>query len=83
MISLEVPEEELQRRLLERVEKQGRSDDTPEVIAHRLEVFASETAPLLDFYEGQGILARIDGDQDMDVITREILERVGAAARTT
>jgi adenylate kinase len=83
VISLDVPEEELQRRLLERAGQQGRSDDTPEVIAHRLEVFTSETAPLLDFYDGKGILARIDGDQDVDAITREILERVGAATRTT
>ncbi len=80
-ISLDVPREELQRRLLAR--GQGRSDDTPDVIAHRLEVFASETAPLLEYYDGQGILCRIDGDQDVDAITREILERVGAAARTT
>jgi adenylate kinase len=80
-ISLDVPREELQRRLLAR--GQGRTDDTPDVIAHRLEVFASETAPLLEYYDGRGILCRIDGDQDVDAITRAILERVGAAARTT
>jgi adenylate kinase len=83
VISLDVPEDELQRRLLERAREQGRSDDTPDVIAHRLEVFHSETAPLLDYYDGKGLLARVDGDQDVDAITREILERVGAAARTT
>ena len=39
-----------------RAEIEGRSDDTPEAIAKRLDVYAKETAPLLDIYQKRGLL---------------------------
>src|SRR5437763_5759655 len=41
-----------------------RDDDKPEVIRKRLEVYHSKTAPLIDYYDEQGLLRRIDGTRD-------------------
>ena len=58
---LEVNEEILRTRLVKRAELEKRADDTPEVIAKRLEVYKSETAALIPYYEPRGHLHRIDG----------------------
>lgn len=49
-LHLQVPREELTRRLLERGRQTGRADDTAEVVIHRLQVFEASTVPLLDYY---------------------------------
>ena len=72
VIMLEVPEEELVRRLLERGKVSGRSDDTEEVIRNRLRVYDENTAPLVDFYEDRGILLRVDGTGPVDAVTDRI-----------
>ncbi len=46
-----------------------RDDDKPEVIRHRLEQYREKTAPLIDYYEGAGVLNRIDGDQQPEQVT--------------
>lgn len=60
-IYLDVPATEVKKRLLHRAEVEGRTDDTPEVIDHRLEVFFKSTQPLLDFYKQEGVLFDVDG----------------------
>jgi adenylate kinase len=50
-----------------------RADDMPEAIIKRLEVYERDTAPLLSFYEARGLLERVDGDQDPQDVTAEIL----------
>ena len=72
VIMLEVPEDELVRRLLERGRQSGRSDDTEEVIRNRLRVYDENTAPLVDFYEERGILLRIDGLGTVEEVTDRI-----------
>lgn len=54
-----------------------RSDDTPDKIAHRLDIFFGETIHLLDYYERQGKLARIDGTRSPDEVNRDILALPG------
>lgn len=76
VIMLEVPEPELVRRLLERGRSDGRSDDTEDVIRHRLEVYEQNTAPLVDFYEGRGILVRVDGTGSVEEVTERIEARL-------
>lgn len=49
-----------------------RADDAPEKIQVRLETYAKETAPLLDYYEKTGRLHRVDGVQDTQIIYAEI-----------
>jgi adenylate kinase len=76
VVYLEASEDELRRRLLARAEIEGRSDDTPEVITHRLAVFAQTTEPLVEHYRERGLLIAIDGDQPADAVTRDILSRL-------
>ncbi len=56
-INLEVPIEEVTERMLAR----GRDDDTPESIAKRLELYESQTRPLLDWFDERGLLMTVDG----------------------
>ncbi len=63
VIYLTAPEEELVSRLLDRAQRDGRPDDTLGVIRHRLAVFTRETAPLVDYYRGRGILLELSTDR--------------------
>lgn len=72
VVLLEVPEEELVQRLLARAAKEGRADDNQESITQRLKVFHQQTAPLIAFYEGRGIVKRVDGQGDVDAIARRM-----------
>lgn len=49
-----------------------RDDDKPETVKNRLSVNIEQTQPLLDFYQEKGYLARVNGDQDIDVVFQEI-----------
>jgi adenylate kinase len=57
VLELDVPEEELYRRLAGR----GRTDDKPEVVSQRLVAYRQQTAPLLDYYAKRGLLKKIHG----------------------
>ncbi|HWI31622.1 MAG TPA: adenylate kinase [Microbacterium sp.] len=85
VIELVVPREESLERLRLRAEEQGRSDDTDAGIAHRLDIYERETAPILAAYGEQGIVDRIDGVGSLDEITTRIiaaLEARGLERRT-
>ena len=70
VISIELKDEVLIDRLLSR----GRDDDNQEVIRHRLELYRDKTAPLIDHYNKQGLLKRVQGDGDIEAIARRIEE---------
>jgi adenylate kinase len=72
VIALDVEQEELIRRLVQRAASSGRSDDDEETIRRRQEVYLSETAPLLDLYRRRGQLREIDGSGDPADIARRI-----------
>jgi len=61
VLQLDVDDAELEKRLLARAEIEGRPDDTPQVIAHRIEVYHEQTEPVLDYYRQQGKLHAING----------------------
>lgn len=61
VISLEVPGEELLRRLVNRAIEQGRTDDTAEVIKNRLIVYQKHTKPLIDYYQRKNIFIEVPG----------------------
>jgi adenylate kinase len=71
-INLDVPNEILVGRLVNRGIEQGRSDDTEAVIRNRLEVYTQKTAPLIDYYQSKGVLRSIDGNRDLDEVTRHL-----------
>ena len=72
MIELDVPEDELMTRLIKRGQESGRSDDNAETIAKRLDVYHKQTAPLIDWYESEGIRHHIDGLGALDRIFGDI-----------
>jgi len=61
VLSLEVDEQELVRRLLNRAQEQGRKDDTEEVIKNRLVQYHQHTRPLIDYYKGRGLFEEVQG----------------------
>jgi adenylate kinase len=72
-VHLDVPRAELVRRLLAR----GRgSDDTQEVIEHRLQVYLDETVPLLEYYANREWMFAVDGAQSPDAVHQEIVARL-------
>lgn len=71
--------DEVVRRLTARALEQGRSDDTEEVIRHRLDVYERETAPLIAIFEERGLVVEVDGIGAVDEVTERIL--AGLAAR--
>jgi adenylate kinase len=72
-IHLDVPREELVRRLLSR--RRG-SEDTEAVIEHRLEVYLEKTVPLLVYYAGRELMFAVDGAQPPDAVHEEIVARL-------
>jgi adenylate kinase len=71
-IYLHAPDDVLTRRLLGRANQGGRTDDTAEVIRHRLELYAKTTGPLVPYYRDRGILLEVNADQPPDAVTAEI-----------
>jgi len=62
VLSLDVPQEELTRRMIGRGATSGRSDDNAEIIARRIEEYKEKTFPVAQYYDMQGKLAVIRGD---------------------
>jgi adenylate kinase len=73
-VALEVNEDEIVKRLLERAQLEGRGDDTEDVIRRRHEVYAERTAPLIKVYRDRGILVEVDGSGETDEVSRRILD---------
>lgn len=78
VVQLTADGEELLRRLSGRAEQQGRSDDTPDVIKRRLDVYEQQTAPLIDVYVSRGLVAKINGLGDISEVTGRIIEALDA-----
>ena len=74
VLLLVVETEEVVGRLVARGAEQGRSDDTEETIRRRLEVYAEQTAPLIDVYEKRGLVRRVDGMASIDEVTASLRE---------
>lgn len=76
MVNLEVPEEELMARLIKRGKESGRADDNEETIKKRLDVYNTQTAPLIHWYESEGKHCRIEGYGNLDDITDQICRKI-------
>ena len=79
VVLLEVPTEELVKRLLKRAQEEGRADDNEETIRRRLAVYQKETEPLVDYYARRGVLFTLQGTGPIEAITECILKVLGAA----
>jgi adenylate kinase len=76
VISLEVDDEELIRRLVKRGLESGRTDDTEEVIRQRLNVYNKQTKPLLEYYTKKKLLKTIHGIGSIDDIFKNVCDVV-------
>ena len=72
MLDLEVPEDELMARLINRGKTSGRADDNEETIKKRLDVYHSQTSPLIEWYKADGKYHHINGLGDMEKIFSDI-----------
>ena len=72
MIELDVPEDELMKRLILRGQQSGRADDNEETIKKRLVVYHSQTQPLIEWYKKEGLHHHIDGLGTLERIFADI-----------
>ena len=72
VFELQIPDEVGIERLLGRAAEEGRKDDTPEVIARRLEIYHRETEPLIEHYRTLGVLVPIHADGTPNEVFAEI-----------
>ena len=78
VIRLVADEDEVVSRLRRRAVELGRSDDTEEVIRHRQDLYARETAPLVAVFAERGLLVEVDGLGEVDEVTARILGALAA-----
>jgi adenylate kinase len=71
-INLDVPDDVVVSRLVQRGVESGRSDDNEETIRRRLEVYREKTEPLINYYTEQGKLTTVNGDQEMEAVTGDL-----------
>ena len=80
-IGLEVEEEELIKRMLQRGRETGRTDDNLETITRRLEVYRESTKPLKDYYAELGLYLSVDGQGNVDDIFGNITKGIDSMVK--
>jgi adenylate kinase len=79
VLRFELPEEVAVQRLVGRAREQGRTDDTPEVIRHRLEVFRAKTEPVVGYYREKGLLVDVDANRSVGEVLAEVRQILASA----
>jgi adenylate kinase len=77
VVHINIDRAEIKRRLSLR----GRSDDSEDVVRHRIAVYDELTRPLVDFYRDRDVVVEIDGNQAVEAVHDEIVDRVRAAVQ--
>jgi adenylate kinase len=77
VLLLAASDQVLEERLLKRAADQGRSDDTLEVIRHRLALYHAETEPLVALYDAAGLVLRVDGVGSPDEVHDRLIAVIG------
>ena len=73
VLELTVDTDEVVDRLIKRSHIEGREDDSEEVVRHRLDVYAEQTAPLVEVYSKRGLLVQVDGLGEIDEVTQRLV----------
>jgi len=76
IISIDADEEELINRLVLRGQTSGRTDDAPDIIRQRLNIYREQTQPLINYYRSTGLLIDINGVGKIEEITEKILNNL-------
>src|SRR5205823_4834081 len=80
-VHLAVDSASLVERLVARGRDSGRSDDAPEVIRRRLDVYQERTQPLLDYYAERERLIEVNGERPIDEVTWSVLVQLEKVQR--
>jgi adenylate kinase len=72
VISIEVGDEEIVKRILERQKIEGRQDDTESVVRNRLNVYRNRTEPIKSYYDDEGVLFEVEGMGTVDEVFSRI-----------
>jgi adenylate kinase len=80
VLFFQVPDALAVERLHVRALQEGRTDDTPEIIRHRLEVFHKRTEPVVEYYRSRGILVGIHAERPIDAVFAEVQEVLETAS---
>ena len=67
-------------RLTKRAQIEGRADDTEDVVRHRLDVYAEQTAPISRVYAARGLLVQVDGLGEVDEVTARLMAVLSPSA---
>ena len=78
-VQLDVPTDLLVERIAGRAAAEGRADDNPESVRKRLDVYDSQTAPVIEFYRQHGQLTVVDGVGSLDEVFTRIVEAIDPA----
>lgn len=78
-VQLEVDNEQIIARLAGRAQVEGRADDSPESVRHRLNVYDQQTAPVIAFYRQHDQLTVVDGVGSLDEVFARIVQAIGRA----
>ncbi len=73
-VVLTVDQDEVVQRLLQRAAVEGRADDTEDVIRRRQELYAEQTAPLIEVYRARDLIIEVDGLGDVDEVTARVFD---------
>lgn len=76
VILLNIPREVSLDRLAKRAKIENRTDDTPEAIHERLDIYDHETVPVINHYRKQGKLIEINGDTDIQTVFDQIVSKL-------
>ena len=82
-IFIDVDPEQIIKRIARRAKEENRSDDAATTVRNRMRVYAEQTAPVADYYAGQGLLTRVLGDGGIDEVSQRILSVLNTSATST
>ena len=80
VLDFEIPDEIAVQRLLGRAAVEGRSDDVPDLVRHRLDVYHEKTEPLVEYYRTRGLLVPIHADRTVEEVFSEVQQVLEAAS---
>jgi len=83
VLDFELPDELALERLLGRASVEGRSDDAPDKVQHRLDIYHRQTEPLIEYYRARDLLVPIHADKSVDDVTAEVQQVLSATEQAS
>jgi adenylate kinase len=83
VLDFELPDEMAVERLLGRASVEGRSDDAPDKVQHRLDVYHQQTEPLVEYYRARDLLVPIHADKSVEDVFAEVQQVLSATEQAS